>query len=155
MCAPIGDGAAAAILVSGDRAARYTTKPVWIKGSALVSGSDHPSEDGGTGKRAAEMALRMAGMTIDDINVMEVHDASAPAELLLYEDLGLCKAGEGGRLMTTAPPRSADASPSTPAEASSPRATRSAPQASPRPTRSGSTCRARPETARCRALAPA
>ena len=41
----------------------------------------------------------MAGMTIDDINVMEVHDASAPAELLLYEDLGLCKPGEGGRLI--------------------------------------------------------
>jgi len=41
----------------------------------------------------------MAGMAIDDINVMEVHDASAPAELLLYEDLGLCKPGEGGRLI--------------------------------------------------------
>jgi acetyl-CoA acetyltransferase len=41
----------------------------------------------------------MAGMTIGDIDVMEVHDASAPAELLLYEDLGLCKPGEGGRLI--------------------------------------------------------
>jgi len=99
MCAPIGDGAAAAVVVSGDAARRYTTKPVWIKGSALVSGSDHPSEDGGTGKRAAEIALRMAGMTIDDINVMEVHDASAPAELMLYEELGLCGQGEGGRLI--------------------------------------------------------
>ena len=99
MCAPIGDGAAAAVLVSGERARQYTTKPVWIRGSALVSGSDHPSEDGGTGKRAAEMALRMAGMTIDDINVMEVHDASAPAELMLYEELGLCGPGEGGRLI--------------------------------------------------------
>jgi acetyl-CoA acetyltransferase len=99
MCAPIGDGAAAAVLVSGDRAARYTTKPVWIRGSALVSGSDHPSDDGGTGKRAAEIALRMAGMTVDDINVMEVHDASAPAELMLYEELGLCPQGEGGRLI--------------------------------------------------------
>lgn len=99
MCAPIGDGAAAALLVAGDRAARYTTKPVWIRGSALVSGSDNPSEDGGTGKRAAEIALRMAGLTIEDINVMEVHDASAPAELMLYEELGLCPQGEGGRLI--------------------------------------------------------
>jgi acetyl-CoA acetyltransferase len=99
MCAPIGDGAAAALVVSGDRAARYTTKPVWIRGSALVSGSDNPSQEGGTGKRAAEVALKMAGMTIEDINVMEVHDASAPAELMLYEELGLCAQGEGGRLI--------------------------------------------------------
>ena len=41
----------------------------------------------------------MAGMSIDDIGLMEVHDASAPAELLLYEDLGLCKPGDGGRLI--------------------------------------------------------
>ncbi len=38
-------------------------------------------------------------MSIEDIGLMEVHDASAPAELLLYEDLGLCKPGEGGRLI--------------------------------------------------------
>jgi len=99
MCAPIGDGAAAAVIASAEVARRYTTKPVWIRGSALVSGSDHPSEDGGTGKRAAETALRMAGMTIGDIDVMEVHDASAPAELMLYEELGLCGPGEGGRLI--------------------------------------------------------
>jgi acetyl-CoA acetyltransferase len=30
---------------------------------------------------------------------MEVHDASAPAELMLYEELGLCGEGEGGRLI--------------------------------------------------------
>lgn len=99
MCAPVGDGAAAAVLVSEDLARRYTTRPVWIRGSALVSGSDSPSEDGGTGARAAGRALAMAGMTMDDIDVMEVHDASAPAELLLYEELGLCDKGGGGRLI--------------------------------------------------------
>jgi acetyl-CoA acetyltransferase len=99
MCAPIGDGAAAAVVVSEDVARRHTTAPVWIRGTALVSGSDTRSEDDGTAARAAEQALKMAGMTIGDLNVMEVHDASAPAELLLYEDLGLCKPGEGGRLI--------------------------------------------------------
>lgn len=99
MCAPIGDGAAAAVLVSEDAARRFTTDPVWIKGSALVSGSDTRSDGDGTAARAARQALGMAGMTIDDIDVMEVHDASAPAELLLYEDLGLCAPGEGGRLI--------------------------------------------------------
>ena len=99
MCAPIGDGAAAAILVSEDKARQFTTKPVWVRGSALVSGSDHRAEDGGETARAARRAFEMAGMTMKDVNVMEVHDASAPAELLIYEELGLCAEGEGGRLI--------------------------------------------------------
>jgi acetyl-CoA acetyltransferase len=99
MCAPIGDGAAAAIIVSEDKVRQFTSNPVWIRGSALVSGSDHPGDDGKTGARAAEIALRMAGMTTSDIDVAEVHDASAPAELMLYEELGFCPEGEGGRLI--------------------------------------------------------
>ncbi len=99
MCSPIGDGAAAAILMSEEKAKQFTTKPVWVRGSALVSGSDHRAEDGSTSSRAAARAFEMAGMTPRDINVMEVHDATAPAELLLYEDLGLCAEGEGGRLV--------------------------------------------------------
>jgi acetyl-CoA acetyltransferase len=99
MCAPIGDGAAAAVLVSEEKARQHTTKPVWVRGSALVSGSDNPAQDGKTSARAAQSAFKMAGMTPDDINVMEVHDASAPAELMLYEELGLCPEGEGGRLI--------------------------------------------------------
>jgi acetyl-CoA acetyltransferase len=99
MCAPIGDGAAAAILVGGSKVKQYTTKPVWIKGTALVSGSDHPSEDGRTGARAADTAFKMAGMTAQDVDLAEVHDASAPAELMVYEELGFCPEGEGGRLI--------------------------------------------------------
>ncbi len=99
MCAPIGDGAAAAIVVSDAKARQYTTRPVWIRGTALVSGSDHPKEDGGTGARAAQMAFEMAGISPDDVDVAEVHDASAPAELMLYEELGFCAEGEGGRLI--------------------------------------------------------
>jgi acetyl-CoA acetyltransferase len=99
MCAPIGDGAAAAVLVSADKARQYTTSPVLVRGSALVSGSDTRAEDGGSSGRAAQRALEMAGVTIQDVNVMEVHDASAPAELSLYEELGLCGEGEGGKLI--------------------------------------------------------
>jgi acetyl-CoA acyltransferase len=99
MCAPIGDGAAAAVLVSEDKISQFTTKPVWVQASALVSGSDERAEHGGSTARAAQRAFEMAGMTARDINVMEVHDASAPAELMLYEELGLCGEGEGGRLI--------------------------------------------------------
>ncbi len=99
MCAPIGDGAAAAVLVSEDKIRQYTTKPIWVRGSALVSGSDHRAEDGGISERAAKRAMEMAGVTMRDVNVLEVHDASAAAELALYEELGLCGEGEGGKLI--------------------------------------------------------
>ena len=99
MCAPIGDGAAAAILVNEEKARQFTTKPVWVRGSALVSGADDRASVGGSSGRAARQAFEMAGMTIDDVNVLELHDATAPAELSLYEELGLCKEGEGGRLV--------------------------------------------------------
>ncbi len=98
MCAPIGDGAAAAVLVSADKARQYTTKPVLVRGSALVSGSDDKTV-GSENARCAQRAFEMAGMSPRDVQVMEVHDASAPAELLIYEDLGLCPQGEGGRLV--------------------------------------------------------
>jgi acetyl-CoA acetyltransferase len=99
MCAPIGDGAAAAILMSAEKARTYTTKPVRVRASALMSGSDHREEHGGITARAARRAFELAGMTPRDIDVMEVHDASSPAELMLYEELGLCAPGEGGRLI--------------------------------------------------------
>jgi acetyl-CoA acetyltransferase len=70
-----------------------------VQASALVSGSDERAEQGGSTARAAQRAFEMAGMTARDINVMDVHDASAPAELMLYEELGLCGEGEGGRLI--------------------------------------------------------
>jgi acetyl-CoA acetyltransferase len=47
---------------------------------------------------AAE-AYEQAGVGPQDLHVVEVHDASAPAEILSYESLGLCPAGEGGKLV--------------------------------------------------------
>lgn len=99
MCAPVGDGASAAILVSGDKIAQHTTAPVWVRASTLVSGSDDRATEGGITARAARQAFEMAGMTAKDIDVLEVHDASAPAELSIYEEIGLCDEGEGGRLV--------------------------------------------------------
>ncbi len=99
MCSPIGDGAAAAILVSEEKVKQFTTSPVWVRGSALVSGADDRAEVGGETARAAQRAFEMAGMTFGDVDVMEVHDATAPAELLIYEEMGLCEEGEGGKLI--------------------------------------------------------
>ncbi len=99
MCSPIGDGAAAAVLVSPEIARQMTTKPVWVKASVLNSGFDRqPGEDDVT-TVTAKNAYEQAGVGPEDLNVLEVHDASAPAELVLYEELGLCAEGEGGALI--------------------------------------------------------
>jgi acetyl-CoA acetyltransferase len=99
MCSPIGDGAAATILCASSLAPRYTNKPVKVLASVLSSGSDHGPDEPDVVTRVAGKAYETAGVGPNDINVIELHDASAPAELITYEELGLCKPGEGGRLI--------------------------------------------------------
>ena len=99
MCSPIGDGAAAAILCSAEKARQFTTKPVHVLASSIGSGSDHGPDDPGITERVAQQAYKQAGVGPEDLSVIELHDASAPAELVLYEELGLCGPGEGGKLI--------------------------------------------------------
>ena len=100
MCSPIGDGAAAAILCSADVARRLAgAQPIGVRASVLASGALRAGRDASVVNRAARRAYAMAGVAPEDIDVAEVHDASAPAEVFLYEDLGFCKPGEGGRLV--------------------------------------------------------
>ncbi|HUY27701.1 MAG TPA: thiolase family protein [Candidatus Binataceae bacterium] len=99
MCSPIGDGAAATILCASSVASRYTNKPVKVLASVLSSGSDHGPDDPGVVTRVTRKAYEIAGVGPGDLNVIELHDASAPAELMTYEELGICKPGEGGKLI--------------------------------------------------------
>ncbi len=99
MCSPIGDGAAAAVLCAAGRAPEFTSKPVFVRASVLGSGSDHGPNEPGIARRLAQLAYEKAGIGPEDLGVIELHDATAPAELILYEDLGLCPDGEGGRLI--------------------------------------------------------
>lgn len=102
-CCPNTDGAAAIIMCSMDVARKYTSNPVRIIGSALMSGGySHFNKDLTTspvGKRTAQLAYEMAGCGPEDIDVVELHDAFAPEEIIRYEDLGLCKRGEGLELL--------------------------------------------------------
>lgn len=99
MCSPIGDGAAALVLCSADRAARMDVAPVAVRATALATGRD---DDGPVAvERAAQRAYERAGIGPDDLDVVEVHDAAAPAELQIYEELGLCGAGEGPALLAS------------------------------------------------------
>jgi benzoylsuccinyl-CoA thiolase BbsB subunit len=102
-CCPISDGAAAIILCSMDVARKYTVKPIRIIGSALLSGDyTFLQEDITVASYAIETprkAYEMAGVGPEDLNVIEIHDAFAPEEIIRYEDLGLCKRGEGIALL--------------------------------------------------------
>ncbi len=102
MCSPIGDGSAAAILCSEKIVkSRGIRKPVEIRASVLLSGRDRKDGEAGAVERAAERAYQISGVAPDDVDVIEVHDAASPAELMAYEDLGLCKRGEGPRLLAS------------------------------------------------------
>lgn len=103
MCCPNTDGGAAAILCSMDVARQFTTQPIKILGSALQSGTYKEFQEDITvspvGSRVAKMAYEMAGCGPEDINLVEMHDAFANEEMLRYEDLGLCKVGEGAAFL--------------------------------------------------------
>ena len=102
-CCPNTDGAAATILCSIKIAKRYTTKPIKVIGSALLSGDYTYLQKDITisplGSKTAKMAYEMAGVGPEDIDVVELHDAFANEEMLRYEELGLCEPGEGVRLV--------------------------------------------------------
>ena len=99
MCAPISDGAAAAVLC-GERALHQFNgaRAVRIAGLALASSSDRELEDFDRhiGRVAALQAYEAAGVSPSDIDVAEVHDACAFAEIVQIENLGFCERGRGG-----------------------------------------------------------
>jgi acetyl-CoA acetyltransferase len=100
MCSPIGDGAAAVVLVS-ERKAREMgiTKPVRILTSVLQSGSDRAPGEPDTASRCAAMAYELAGIGPEDLSIVECHDASAPGEIMACEAIGICAPGEGGPMV--------------------------------------------------------
>ena len=104
MCCPTGDGAAAVILASAKKARQYTSKPVRILASVLTSDPFTPRDltlpDVNTlTKNAAKQAYEQAGIGPNDLDLVELHDCFATAELLHYENLGLCGEGEAAKLI--------------------------------------------------------
>ena len=101
MCSPIGDGSAAVVLCSEDAARRLGADTVKVRATKLLSGRDRQPGDPGAVERAVAKAYEAAGVGPEDLDVCEVHDAAAPAELMIYEELGLCGPGEGPKLLAS------------------------------------------------------
>ncbi|WP_210717820.1 thiolase family protein [Amycolatopsis acididurans] len=111
ICAP-NEGAAAVILTRGDRPAPDPRPEITIAGCAQVlagfsadwrapmhSLSARADDAVPPTSKAAEKAYAEAGIGPDDIDCFEVQDTDAFSELEAYEHLGLCRPGEGGRLI--------------------------------------------------------
>ncbi len=102
MCAPIGDGAAAALVCSGAWLARQPAavraRAVSIAASKMTAGKYRRLDEPGLSQLAAQRAYKAAGLTTRDIDLAEVHDATSFCELYQSEMLGFCSIGDGGRL---------------------------------------------------------
>ena len=103
MCCPTGDGSAAVVVVSPEKARQLGAK---VKVLASVLTSDPWTERDLTlpdvstlTRNAAKQAYAKAGVGPEDVDLVELHDCFATAELLHYENLGLCGEGEAGRLI--------------------------------------------------------
>ncbi|HEY3604726.1 MAG TPA: thiolase family protein [Sporichthyaceae bacterium] len=101
MCSPVGDGSAAIVVASEDYARRLGVPSVRVLASTLVSGRDNDRSMPTGVERASKRAYEIAGVGPTDLDVIEVHDAAAPAELMLYEELGLCSPGDGPKLLAS------------------------------------------------------
>jgi len=100
MCAPIGDGAAAALVCSEAYLARQPEsvrrRAVRIAASALTGGKLRDISEPSLSRLAADRAYEQAGIGPDDIDVAEVHDATAFSEIFQMEMMRFCPEGEGG-----------------------------------------------------------
>jgi acetyl-CoA acetyltransferase len=106
MCCPTGDGAAAVILVSEDKLEQLAEGRKRARVAASVLTSDPYTERDLTlpdvstlTRRAAQKAYEMAGVEPKDLSLTELHDCFATAELVHYENLGLCGDGEAAKFI--------------------------------------------------------
>ncbi len=100
MCAPIGDGAAALVLVSERVRKRLNrSRCIRVLDSTLSSGWDVGEGEAPIVEQAANAIYNSAGVDPKDLSCIELHDASAISEICYYEYLGLCDYGSGGELV--------------------------------------------------------
>ncbi len=103
-CSLISDGASCLILTNPNIAKTFTDIPVHIIGTGQASDTIGLYERDEittlkAGRLAGREAYKMAQVTPKDLDIIEVHDCFTIAEIIAYEDLGLCKPGEGGNLI--------------------------------------------------------
>jgi acetyl-CoA acetyltransferase len=91
MCSPIGDGSAAVIVTTPEIAARWGSEAVTVL--ATMIGASKPGVGGELVAGVAKRAYDWAGIGPADVNILECHDATSPAELIVLEELGIAAPG--------------------------------------------------------------
>jgi acetyl-CoA acetyltransferase len=106
MCSINIDGAAAAVVTNEDFARKNNLlkRAVRVRAAELLAGVRTDTEDGLTdfnavSRATARRAYEASGVSVKDIDLIELHDCFATAEILHYENLGLCEEGQGGTLI--------------------------------------------------------
>lgn len=103
MCAPIGDGAAAALVCSKDYLKNLPSgvqnRAIRVGATVLTGGKYRSPDEPGLSKSAADKAYALAGIGPGDIDVAEVHDATSFCEIYQVEMLGFCPDGDGGKFI--------------------------------------------------------
>jgi acetyl-CoA acyltransferase len=102
MCAPISDGAAAAIVCTGAALKRLgvqASRAVKVRASVIRSATARGGDDleNHITRLTARAAYEQAGVAPEDVDVVEVHDATAIGELIQSANLGLCELGAAGK----------------------------------------------------------
>lgn len=104
-CSAITDGAAAIVISNKEIASEYSKDPVFILGakqgfSAYTLANIHRDWSSWPALRNTSQALYdETGIGPGDIDVAEIHDCFSISEIMIYEELGFCKKGEGGRFI--------------------------------------------------------
>ena len=100
MCSPIGDGASAIVIVSEKKAKELgLSRMVAVEASLLASGYDYTPGSLTPPETGAHQIYEEAAVGPQDVDVVELHDASAISEIMYYEYLGLCEPGKGGEFV--------------------------------------------------------
>ena len=99
-CCPVSDGSAAVLLCAMDKADRFTKKPIKIAGIGQATDTHAVAErevptDLLAVRLSAQMAYKMSGLTAQDIDVAELHDAFQILEIVESEEVGFFKRGQG------------------------------------------------------------
>ena len=103
MCSPVGDGAAAVLVCSEDflrgQPAEVQDRAIRIRACELAGGKYRRLDEPGLSHVAAQKAYARAGVAPQDIDVAEVHDATAFCEIYQAEMMGFAEIGKGGELV--------------------------------------------------------
>ncbi len=99
-CCAITDGGGAIIITTAERAADLRRVPVPVLGAAAAQSHWNISQFGDFTRSSAAVcgpeALARAGVTVDDVDTVQLYDSFTITALMLLEDLGFCAKGEGG-----------------------------------------------------------